>query len=98
MTQIFVGNVAHDTSEAALRALFQKHGRVSSVRMAHEGRDGQRRGFAFVWMPSFEDAEEAIQRLNGAQLSGRTLTVNEARARKPEAALTGGLRWDLLVP
>lgn len=98
MTQIFVGNVAHDTSERALRVLFERHGRVTSVKLAGEGGHSQHRGFAFVSMPSFEDAEEAIVRLNGSQLAGRTLTVNEARGRKSQAAHSTNFRWDLMVP
>ena len=98
MIQIFVGNMADDTSELALRALFERHGRVCSVRMANAGGHGQHRGFGFVSMPSFEDAEEAIARLNGSQLSGRRLTVNEARASTPRPTRTTDLRWDLLVP
>lgn len=98
MTQIFVGNVPDGISERALRSLFERHGRVTSVKMAGNGDHGPRRGFAFISMPSFEDAEEAIVRLNGSQLSGRTLTVNEARGRKPVVANDTHLRWDLLVP
>lgn len=98
MTQIFVGNVPDDTSERALRTLFERHGHVTSVKMAGKSDHGQRRGFAFVSMPRFEDAEEAIVRLHGSQLSGRTLTVNEARARKPVAANDTCFRWDLMVP
>lgn len=98
MTQIFVGNVPDETSERALRRLFEQHGRVTSVKMAGNGGHGQRRGFAFICMPRFEDAEEAIVRLNGSQLSGRTLTVKEARARKPVAANDTCFRWDLMVP
>jgi RNA recognition motif-containing protein len=98
MTQIFVGNVADGTSEQTLRGLFERHGRVTSVKMAATSTAGQRRGFAFVTMPYFEDAEEAIARLNGSQISGRTLTVNEARGRKPVAARDPRFRWDLMVP
>lgn len=98
MTQIFVGNVPDDASERVLRSIFERHGRVTSVRMANEGGKSQRRGFAFVSMPSFEDAEEAIARLNGSQLSGRTLTVNQARERKSVEVRSTPFRWDLMVP
>jgi RNA recognition motif-containing protein len=80
MTQVFVGNLTYSTTEFELRSMFEKHGRVSSVRLATEMGTGKPRGFAFVTMPRMEDAEEAIVRLNGAYLGGRALIVNEARS------------------
>ncbi len=85
-TQIFVGNLSYQASEYDIRSAFERHGKVTSVRMMSDQMTGKSRGFAFVSMPQFEDAEEAIKRLNGSSLNGRTLVVNEARDRdeKPE--------------
>ncbi|MBL8816795.1 MAG: RNA-binding protein [Planctomyces sp.] len=81
MISIFVGNLSYQTTEHELSSLFGRYGRVSSVRMMSDRSTGTPRGFAFVSMPSFEDAEEAIIHLNGASLGGRSLTVNEARSK-----------------
>lgn len=81
MTQIFVGNLAYTTSERDLRSTFEHYGRVSSVSMMLDGSTGKPRGFAFVSMSRWEDAEEAIARLNGTSLSGRQLVVNEAHSK-----------------
>ena len=92
MTTIFVGNLSFQTTESEVRNLFQRYGRVSSVRMATERGTNSPRGFAFVSMPGMDDAEEAIARLNGNSLGGRSMTVNEARDRddaKPNGTQTG---------
>lgn len=81
VTQIFVGNLAYTTSERELRSRFEQYGRVSSVRMVQDQQTGNPRGFAFVGMPSWEDADEAIVRLNGLSLAGRNIVVNQAEAR-----------------
>ncbi len=83
MTQIYVGNLAYSTAEPELRSLFERYGRVASVRLAADGGTGRARGFAFVSMPSSEDAEEAIMRLNGLNVAGRSLVINEARTDTP---------------
>lgn len=80
MTQIFVGNLARSTSEYDLRSTFERYGRVSSVRMVQDRVTGNPRGFAFVSMPRWEEAEEAIARLNSTSLVGRQIVVNEAQA------------------
>ena len=83
MTNIFVGNLPYDISESQLQRTFERFGRVSSVRLSTD-RDTQRsRGFAFVRMPSLDDAEEAITRLSGVVIDGRKLTINEAQPDKP---------------
>jgi cold-inducible RNA-binding protein len=85
MTQIFVGNLAYTTSERELRSTFENYGRVSCVRVVLNRQTGNPRGFAFVAMPRWEDADEAITRLNGASLAGRQIVVNEAKSdSKPE--------------
>ena len=92
MTTIFVGNLSFQTTESEVRNVFERFGRVARVRVMTERDSGSPRGFAFVNMPGMEDAEEAIARLNGNSLGGRSMTVNEARARdeaKPFGATTG---------
>ena len=81
MTTIFVGNLSFQTSEGEIQRAFERHGRVSSVRMMTDRGTGTPRGFAFVQMPGMDDAEEAIVRMNGQSLGGRSITVNEARSR-----------------
>ena len=92
MTTIFVGNLSFQTTESEVRNLFERYGRVTTVRLMTERASGSPRGFAFVNMPGMEDAEEAIARLNGNSLGGRSMTVNEARDRdeaKPFGTATG---------
>lgn len=80
MTRIFVGNLAHGTSERDLRSTFERFGKVSSVQLIRDRQTGTPRGFAFVGMPSWEDADEAIVRLNGASLTGRQIVVSQAQS------------------
>ena len=92
MTTIFVGNLSFQTTETEVRNAFERYGHVTTVRIATERGSGSPRGFAFVNMPGLENAEEAIARLNGNSLGGRSMTVNEARARdetRPFGAATG---------
>ncbi len=89
-TRLYVGNLPFDTDEAQLRTLFQEGGRqVSEVKIITDRDTGRPRGFAFVEMGSQEDADAAINSLNGREVGGRALTVNEARERAPR---TGGDR------
>jgi RNA recognition motif-containing protein len=81
MTRIFVGNLSFQTTESEIRSHFERYGYVSSVMMMTDRASGSPRGFAFVNMPGLDDAEEAIARLNGSSLGGRSVTVNEARAK-----------------
>lgn len=81
MAKIFVGNLSYQTSEADLERAFSRYGRVSSVRMVMDRASGSPRGFAFVLMPGIDDAEEAIVRMNGQLISGRAISVSEARER-----------------
>ena len=87
MKDIFVGNLDYETSEDELRQLFAAYGAVDCVRIVTDRYSGQPRGIAFVEMASAGDADKAITELNGTQLHGRKLDVNEAR-RRPER--TGG--------
>jgi len=88
---IFVGNLNFNTSEDELRQLFEAYGQVDRVSIMTDRETGRSRGFGFVEMSSSEDGEKAIAALNGSQVGGRTLNVNEARP-KPERSSGGGGR------
>jgi cold-inducible RNA-binding protein len=91
LKNIFVGNLDFNTTEDELRQLFEVHGQVDRVSILTDRDTGRSRGFGFVEMASAEDGEKAIAALNGAQVGGRTLNVNEARP-KPERTGGGGGR------
>ncbi len=80
--KIYVGNMSFQTSEASLEALFTNYGSVDEVAVVTDRDTGQPRGFAFVTMPNAEEARAAIEALNGQEVEGRTLNVNEARPRE----------------
>jgi len=88
MTTIYVGNLPFNVTEQDLRALFESHGTVESVKLINDRETGKPRGFGFVDMPQAE-AQTAIQALNGQQLGGRPLRVNEAQER-PQRPRQGG--------
>ena len=79
---IFVGNLAFTTTEPTLRDLFEAYGAVDTVRIMTDRETGRPRGFGFVEMPDGTAARAAIAGLQGHELDGRTLTVNEARPRE----------------
>ena len=81
--KIFVGNLSFSMGEAELQQLFEQKGAVEAVTVMRDTATGRSRGFAFVEMASEEAAQKAIKELNGNELDGRKLTVNEARP-KPE--------------
>lgn len=83
MKNIYVGNISFQTTEQDLDAAFSAYGQVDRVQIVKDRESGQSRGFAFVEMSNNADADKAMAALNGAELSGRTLTVNEARPREP---------------
>ena len=78
---IYVGNLSYDVSTEDLRQAFEAHGEVSSVNLIKDKYSGQSRGFGFVEMPDKAEAQTAIENLNGKDLLGRQLNVNEARPR-----------------
>lgn len=83
-TRLYVGNLPFDVDESQLRTLFQEGGRgVSEVKIVMDRETGRPRGFAFVEMVSQPDAQAAITAMNGREVGGRTLTVNEAREQSP---------------
>ena len=81
MKNIFVGNLDFNTSEDELRQLFQAYGQVDRVSIMTDRDTGRSRGFGFVEMANAEEGEKAIAALNGNQVGGRTLNVNEARPK-----------------
>ncbi len=89
MTNIFVGNLSFKTTQEDLMAAFSQYGNVERVNIVTDRDSGQPRGFAFVEMTERRDAETAISQLNGADLNGRTMNVNEARP-KPQGGSSGG--------
>jgi cold-inducible RNA-binding protein len=89
-TTVFVGNVSYDATENELQDLFAQHGTVTDVNLMVDRVTKKPRGFAFVSMESKEAAEAAIKALNGADLRGRKLTVNEARPREERPPRSGG--------
>lgn len=93
MTNIFVGNLSYQTSEDELRAVFGEYGAVDKVSLIRDRDSGQPRGFAFVEMANSSEAENAIQALNGREVNGRALNVNEARPREQRAGGGGGNRF-----
>lgn len=89
MTNIFVGNLSYQTTQEDLYAAFAAYGSVERVNIVTDRETGQPRGFAFVEMTERRDAETAIAKLNGAELNGRAMNVNEARP-KPTGGGGGG--------
>ena len=88
MKNLFVGNLAFQTTESDLRALFEPFGQVGRVHMAMDRETGRARGFGFVEMANDDEAKNAIAALDGKEVGGRNVTVNEARPREQRG--TGG--------
>jgi RNA recognition motif-containing protein len=86
--KLYVGNLSFDATEDELRQAFGQYGTVNSAQIVMDRDTGRSRGFAFVEMA--DGADEAIAALNGAQLGGRTLTVNEAKPREDRGPRGGG--------
>lgn len=91
MSKIYVGNLPFSATEDSVRTLFAQHGTVDSVALINDRDTGRPRGFGFVEMPS-ADAARAIQSLNGQDVGGRALKVNEAQD-KPRTGGGGQRRW-----
>jgi RNA recognition motif-containing protein len=85
--RIYVGNLSYSTSEQTLRETFERYGTVESATVITDRDTGRSRGFGFVEMSNDEEARNAIEALNGAEVDGRQLTVNEAR---PQERRSGG--------
>jgi len=80
---IFVGNLAYSATDHGLRQLFEQYGVVDKINIITDRDTGRSKGFGFVEMPDSAAAKSAIQGLNGKELEGRALTVNEAKPREP---------------
>lgn len=87
---IFVGNISRNVTEEDLREAFSAYGKISSVAILKDKFSGEPRGFGFVEMPTQSEAEAAIAGLNGKEIKGRALTVNEARPRTENRGGGGG--------
>jgi RNA recognition motif-containing protein len=90
MKKLFVGNLSFSATEQSVRTLFEAHGTVDSVSIVTDRDTGQSRGFGFVEMPNNSQAEQAIAALNGTDLDGRALNVNEARPKTGGGGSRGG--------
>ena len=90
MKNLFVGNMSFQTTEIDLRALFEPFGQITRVHIAMDRETGRSRGFAFVEMPNDAEAAKAIAGLDGKDLGGRNLKVNEARPKGESSGPRGG--------
>ncbi len=88
--KLYVGGLSYDTTEATLRSTFEAAGTVESAAIIIDKMTNRSKGFGFVEMATEEEAQKAIETLNGKELDGRTLTVNEAKPMEPRAPRTGG--------
>ena len=92
MKNLYVGNLPHSTTEPELRGLFEAHGAVEKVSLVTDRETGRSRGFAFVEMTDAGEAEKAIAALNGTELGGRALKINEAKPKTDRPGGGGGGR------
>lgn len=88
--RLFVGSLPYSATQSQLEELFAKAGKVESVNVITDKFSGQGKGFAFVEMVTEEDAQKAIKELNGAELGGRNIVVNEARPQEDRGDRRGG--------
>jgi RNA recognition motif-containing protein len=88
--KLYVGNLSFETTENDLQDLFEQHGKVGEVALMMDRMTGKSRGFAFVTMNDATEANAAMAALNGKEVNGRTLNVNEARPREERPRNGGG--------
>src|SRR5262249_16616722 len=88
--KLYVGNLSYSATESTINDLFSQIGTVDSVRLITDRDSGRSKGFGFVEMSTDEEAEKAIAELNGKEVDGRALTVNEARPQEPRSGGFGG--------
>jgi len=99
--KLYVGGLSFDTTDESLRAFFEQAGKVESASVVADRFSGRSKGFGFVEMATAAEARKAIEELNGKNLDGRTVTVDEARppqqrgggGRRPGGGRPGGRRW-----
>ena len=84
--EIFVANISFHSTEDDILGLFNEFGTVERVNIVTDRETGRSRGFGFVGMPNEDEAQAAIEALNGAKLQGRTLAINQARPREPQSS------------
>jgi cold-inducible RNA-binding protein len=92
MKNLFVGNLSFQTTESDLRALFEPFGQITRVHMAMDRETGRARGFGFVEMANDDEAKKAIAALDGKELGGRNVKVNEARPKEKSGPSSGNNR------
>ena len=90
--KLYVGGLPYEVTDDRLQELFSAHGTVESARVITDRMTGRSRGFGFVEMSSQEEAQQAIDKLNGTDLEGRSLTVNEAKPKEQRSGGGGGGR------
>ncbi len=90
MKNLFVGNMSFQTTESELRSIFEPYGEITRIQVMTDRDTGRARGFAFVELADDEQAAKAITELNGKELDGRALNVNEARPKPERSGPRGG--------
>src|SRR5271157_5156255 len=93
MKNLYVGNLPHSITESELRSAFEAHGAVEKVNVVTDRETGRARGFAFVEMTDAGEADKAVAALNGTELGGRALKVNEAKPKTERPRSGGGQRF-----
>jgi RNA recognition motif-containing protein len=93
MKNLYVGNLPHSTTESELRSVFEAHGAVEKVSIVTDRETGRTRGFAFVEMTNASEADKAVAALDGTELGGRTLKINEAKPKTDRPRSGGGQRF-----
>ena len=88
--KLYVGNLSYDTTDSDLQGMFEEFGTVQSAQVITDRDTGRSKGFGFVEMSSDQEAQAAINALNGKEVDGRALTVNEARPREDRGGRPGG--------
>ena len=88
--KLYVGNLSYDTTDSGLQNLFEPHGAVQSAQVIMDRDAGRSKGFGFVEMGNDQEAQAAISALNGQEVTGRALTVNEARPREERGGSRNG--------
>ena len=91
--KIFVGNLSFQSTDAGIRSIFETHGTVDEVALITDRETGRPRGFGFVNMPNDDEARAAIDAVNGLEVDGRAINVNEAKPRNDRGGGGGGKRW-----
>ena len=92
MKKLYVGNLSYGATESTIRSLFENYGAVDTVNLITDRNTGQSKGFGFVEMTNDAEAQRAISALNGKEIDGRALTVNEARPKEERSGGGGGRR------